>query len=205
MKRLYSISIVITLVSILSISCQTEKDYSSLSIAEGKKGIEAAEVYSTFLSQEEDERVRWNFVYSLYEGEEYETALIEVEKGISLYPDNIRFLYLKSLILRSEEELEEEKSVLEAARDFNPGNIEIRKRLVEVYDALNDYEKAQNEAKDILLYDGKNLFAIEYLASESEFYALLLTSLKPKEEPEENEEDITDTESSIPIEEEDSI
>ena len=71
--------------------------------------MEAAEVYSTFLSQNEDERVRWNYVYSLFEANEYDKALTEVEKGISLYPHNIRFLYLKSLIYRNTQQEEKEK------------------------------------------------------------------------------------------------
>lgn len=202
MKRLYSISIVIALVSILSISCQTEKDYSSLSEADGKKGIEAAEIYSTFLSQDEDERVRWNYVYSLYEAGEYETALVEIDKGISLYPDNIRFIYLKSLVLRSAERIEEEKAILEVARDLNPGSIEIRKRLLDIYDSLGEIEKAKEEAKAILLYDNKNLTAIEYLSKDSEFYSLLFESLKPKEEQKQSEESSDIREEEISGEEE---
>ena len=81
MKRLYLISIVI-LLSLLLFSCQTEKDYSSLSVAENKKGLEAAEVYEEFLSKNEDEKVRWNYVYSLYEAEEYDGALEEIDKNI---------------------------------------------------------------------------------------------------------------------------
>ena len=183
MKRLYSISIVIILVSIIFSSCQTEKDYSTLSSAEGLKGMEAAEVYSTFLSQNEDERVRWNYVYSLFEANEYDKALTEVEKGISLYPHNIRFLYLKSLIYRNTQQEEKEKEVLESVREKNPGNLDARARLVSLYDSLGYKEKATEEAKAILLYDGKNLSAIEYLSYDSEFYALLYSTLKPKEEP----------------------
>ena len=198
MKRLYSISIVIILVSIIFSSCQTEKDYSTLSSAEGLKGMEAAEVYSTFLSQNEDERVRWNYVYSLFEANEYDKALTEEEKGISLYPHNIRFLYLKSLIYRNTQQEEKEKEVLESVREKNPGNLDVRARLVSLYDSLGYKEKATEEAKAILLYDGKNLSAIEYLSYDSEFYALLYSTLKPKEEPsspetEEEESNNTDT------------
>ena len=182
MKRLYLTSIVIILASILLSSCQTEKDYSSLSEAEGKKGMEAAEIYSAFLSISEDERVRWNYVYSLYEGEEYETALEEIDKGIVLYPDNIRFLYLKSLVYRKLGKIDHEISVLLTARDLNPGNIDIRKRLIELYDIIEDTENAKKEAKDILLYDGSNIIAIEYLSRESQFYSILYDSLKEKEE-----------------------
>ena len=192
MKRLYSISIVITLLSILVSSCQTTKDYSSLSEAEGLKGMEAAEVYSTFLSQDEDERVRWNYVYSLYEADDFDKALSEVEKGISLYPHNIRFQYLKSLIYRNTHQEEKEKETLETIRDINPGNLDVRTRLMSLYESLGEKDKAIEEGKAILLYDGKNLDAIEYLSKEREFYALLYSSLKPEEEsssPENKEED----------------
>ena len=192
MKRLYSISIVITLLSILVSSCQTKKDYSSLSEAEGLKGMEAAEVYSTFLSQDEDERVRWNYVYSLYEADDFDKALSEVEKGISLYPHNIRFQYLKSLIYRNTHQEEKEKETLETIRDINPGNLDVRTRLMSLYESLGEKDKAIEEGKAILLYDGKNLDAIEYLSKEREFYALLYSSLKPEEEsssPENKEED----------------
>lgn len=182
MKRLYSISIVITLLSILLSSCQTKKDYSSLSEAEGLKGMEAAEVYSTFLSQDEDERVRWNYVYSLYEADVFDKALSEVEKGISLYPHNIRFQYLKSLIYRNTHQEEKEKETLEIIRDINPGNLDVRTRLMSLYESLGEKDKAIEEGKAILLYDGKNLDAIEYLSKEREFYALLYSSLKPEEE-----------------------
>ena len=57
--------------------------------------------------------------------------------------------------------------------------------------------RMRDEAKAILLYDGKNLSAIEYLSRESEFYALLYSSLKPKEEepssPETEEEESNNT------------
>lgn len=163
-------------------SCQTEKDYSSLSVAENKKGLEAAKVYEEFLSKNEDEKVRWNYVYSLYEAEEYDGALEEIDKGIALYPDNIRFLYIKSLVYRNTLSLDKEKETLISIESLNPGNIEVRKRLVEIYDALGEKEEAIREAKSILLYDSKNLVALEYLSRDSQFYSLLYSSLKSEEE-----------------------
>ena len=197
MKRLYLISIVI-LLSLLLFSCQTEKDYSSLSVAENKKGLEAAEVYEEFLSKNEDEKVRWNYVYSLYEAEEYDGALEEIDKGIALYPDNIRFLYIKSLVYRNTLSLDKEKETLICIENLNPGNIEVRKRLVEVYDALGEKEEAIREAKSILLYDSKNLVALEYLSRDSQFYSLLYSSLKSEEE----ENAASEEEAAIPNEEE---
>ena len=197
MKRLYLISIVI-LLSLLLFSCQTEKDYSSLSVAENKKGLEAAEVYEEFLSKNEDEKVRWNYVYSLYEAEEYDGALEEIDKGIALYPDNIRFLYIKSLVYRNTLSLDKEKETLICIESLNPGNIEVRKRLVEVYDALGEKEEAIREAKSILFYDSKNLVALEYLSRDSQFYSLLYSSLKSEEE----ENAASEEEAAIPNEEE---
>ena len=197
MKRLYLISIVI-LLSLLLFSCQTEKDYSSLSVAENKKGLEAAEVYEEFLSKNEDEKVRWNYVYSLYEAEEYDGALEEIDKGIALYPDNIRFLYIKSLVYRNTLSLDKEKETLICIENLNPGNIEVRKRLVEVYDALGEKEEAIREAKSILFYDSKNLVALEYLSRDSQFYSLLYSSLKSEEE----ENAASEEEAAIPNEEE---
>ena len=197
MKRLYLISIVI-LLSLLLFSCQTEKDYSSLSVAENKKGLEAAEVYEEFLSKNEDEKVRWNYVYSLYEAEEYDGALKEIDKGIALYPDNIRFLYIKSLVYRNTLSLDKEKETLICIENLNPGNIEVRKRLVEVYDALGEKEEAIREAKSILFYDSKNLVALEYLSRDSQFYSLLYSSLKSEEE----ENAASEEEAAIPNEEE---
>ena len=197
MKRLYLISIVI-LLSLLLFSCQTEKDYSSLSVAENKKGLEAAEVYEEFLSKNEDEKVRWNYVYSLYEAEEYDGALEEIDKGIALYPDNIRFLYIKSLVYRNTLSLDKEKETLISIESLNPGNIEVRKRLVEIYDALGEKEEAIREAKSILFYDSKNLVALEYLSRDSQFYSLLYSALKPDEE----ENAASEEEAAIPNEEE---
>ena len=197
MKRLYLISIVI-LLSLLLFSCQTEKDYSSLSVAENKKGLEAAEVYEEFLSKNEDEKVRWNYVYSLYEAEEYDGALEEIDKGIALYPENIRFLYIKSLVYRNTLSLDKEKETLICIESLNPGNIEVRKRLVEIYDALGEKEEAIREAKSILLYDSKDLVALEYLSRDSQFYSLLYSSLKSEEE----ENAASEEEAAIPNEEE---
>ena len=164
---------------------------------ENKKGLEAAEVYEEFLSKNEDEKVRWNYVYSLYEAEEYDGALEEIDKGIALYPDNIRFLYIKSLVYRNTLSLDKEKETLICIENLNPGNIEVRKRLVEVYDALGEKEEAIREAKSILLYDSKDLVALEYLSRDSQFYSLLYSSLKPEEENAASEE-----EAAIPNEEE---
>lgn len=190
MKRLFLTSIFIII--FLFSSCQTEKDYSSLKVAEGKKGLEAAEIYQSFLSSSEDEKVRWNYVYSLYEAQEFDLVLTEIENAVSLYPENIRFLYLKSLVYRETGNRDQELSVLEEIRDINPGNIEVRKRLLNIYSLFDQTDLATEEAKAILRYENKNLDALEYLALDSVFYERLYDSLRPKEITEEGnqEEDL---------------
>ena len=99
---------------------------------------------------------------------------------------------MKSLIYRNTHQEEKEKETLEIIRDINPGNLDVRTRLMSLYESLGEKDKAIEEGKAILLYDGKNLDAIEYLSKEREFYALLYSSLKPEEEsssPENKEED----------------
>lgn len=173
-------------------------------VAEGKKGLEAAEIYQSFLSSSEDEKVRWNYVYSLYEAQEFDLVLTEVENAVSLYPENIRFLYLKSLVYRETGNRDQELSVLEEIRDINPGNIEVRKRLLNIYSLFDQTDLATEEAKAILLYENKNLDALEYLALDSVFYERLYDSLRPKEITEEgNQEEDLVSEGEVPPEESD--
>ena len=113
-------------------------------------GLEAANAYQEFLSGGEDENVRWNLVYSLFEGEDYDGAKKENDIALSLYPDNIRFRYMEALILEKKEQYREELSVLEAIRIDNPGNTDLRERLLSLYSTLGELEKAKEEAWKIL-------------------------------------------------------
>ena len=62
---------------------------------------------------------------------------------------------------------------------------------------MGEKEEAIREAKSILLYDSKDLVALEYLSRDSQFYSLLYSSLKSEEENAASEE-----EAAIPNEEE---
>ena len=53
-------------------------------MAENMAGLEAANAYQEFLSGGEDEKVRWNLVYSLFEGEDYDGAKKENEIALFL-------------------------------------------------------------------------------------------------------------------------
>ena len=99
MKRQSLTRILILFSLFLLFSCQSQRDTSSLEVAEKLTGLEAANAYQEFLSEGEDEKVRWNLVYSLFEGEDYDGAKRENDIALSLYPDNIRFRYMEALIL----------------------------------------------------------------------------------------------------------
>ena len=186
----------ILLLLLLFPSCQTRGDSSLLSQAENLRGSEAAVLYKEYLDTEESEKVRWNYIYSLYQGEELDSALEEVEKAISLYPSNIRFLYLKALVLEKSGDKENEALVLEKAREMNPGEVAILERLLSIYKE-SDSVKAKEVALSILRFESKNYAAVEYLSSGSEYYSVLFSTIKKTEEKEEaptEGQETTDTE-----------
>ena len=162
-------------------SCQTRGDSSILQTASVLSGEEAAALYKEYLETEENEKVRWNYLYSLFEAEDFESCLEETEIAIGLYPSNIRFLYLKALVLEEKGEKEREIEVLEKVREMNPGEVFVLERLLSLYSDV-DSEKAKETAKSLIAYDNKNYLAVEYLSKDSEFYSILLKTLKPKEE-----------------------
>ena len=173
MKRQSLTRILILFSILLLFSCQSQRDTSSLEVAEKLTGLEAANAYQEFLSGGEDENVRWNLVYSLFEGEDYDGAKRENDIALSLYPDNIRFRYMEALILEKKELYREELSVLEAIRIDNPGNTELRERLLSLYSTLGELEKAKEEAWTIIEQDPKNKAALLFLSQDSPFFSAL--------------------------------
>ena len=167
MRRLSLTEVALILLLLLLFpSCQTRGDSSLLSQAENLRGSEAAVLYKEYLDTEESEKVRWNYIYSLYQGEELDSALEEVEKAISLYPSNIRFLYLKALVLEKSGDKENEALVLEKARKMNPGEVAILERLLSIYKE-SDSVKAKEVALSILRFESKNYAAgLDDLAEE---------------------------------------
>ena len=197
MRRLSLTEVALILLLLLLFpSCQTRGDSSLLSQAENLRGSEAAVLYKEYLDTEESEKVRWNYIYSLYQGEDLDSALEEVEKAISLYPSNIRFLYLKALVLEKSGDKENEALVLEKARKMNPGEVAILERLLSIYKE-SDSVKAKEVALSILRFESKNYAAVEYLSSGSEYYSVLFSTIKKTEEKEEaptEGQETTDTE-----------
>ena len=197
MRRLSLTEVALILLLLLLFpSCQTRGDSSLLSQAENLRGSEAAVLYKEYLDTEESEKVRWNYIYSLYQGEELDSALEEVEKAISLYPSNIRFLYLKALVLEKSGDKENEALVLEKSREMNPGEVAILERLLSIYKE-SDSVKAKEVALSILRFESKNYAAVEYLSSGSEYYSVLFSTIKKTEEKEEaptEGQETTDTE-----------
>lgn len=179
MKRLFLTELLI--ITLLS-SCASSGDLSHLAEASFLSPQEASIVYESYLERNEDEKVRWNYTLSLYEAKDYERALTETEKALSLYEDNIRFPYLKALILRDTGDYEGELDTLEDVKGRNPGNLDVRERLLSLYVSLDMATEAEEEAWDILSFDSRNKAAITHLSNDSDFFASLLKEYYPEKE-----------------------
>ena len=80
---------------------------------------------------------------------------------------------MEALILEKKEQYREELSVLEAIRIDNPGNTDLRERLLSLYSTLGELEKAKEEAWKILEQDPKNKAALLFLSQDSPFFSVL--------------------------------
>ena len=94
---------------------------------------------------------------------------------------------MEALILEKKELYREELSVLEAIRLDNPGNTDLRERLLSLYSTLGELEKAKEEAWTILEQDPKNKAALLFLSQDSPFFSALYEEQYGKSE--EAEED----------------
>lgn len=154
-------------------SCATKSQ--SLSYSEGYQlsGMEAAVFYGEKLSENETVELRYNYCYSLFEGEDYQNCLTEAKAAKSIYQNHIRFYYLEVL---ASEKLGIKDNYLEALQttlELNPMDSEILHRLLTYYLEAGDKEKAEATAQTLLSINKKDEAAISYFALQSEFYQYL--------------------------------
>lgn len=159
-------------------SCATKTQ--SLSYSEGYQltGIEAAVFYEEKLAENEAIELRYNYCYSLFEGEDYQHCLEEAKVAESLYPNYIRFLYLQVL---SAEMIKDSETYLKAllnVQQQNPVDKEILHRLLTYYQEHQESEEAETIAKTLLHLDKKDEAAISYFAQHSDFYRYLESAEK---------------------------
>ncbi len=133
-------------------------------------GLEAAAVYERGLEHSDSEKLYYNLAYSYLEAGEYEKAIETADKALELYPDMLRFRYLKAYAYREARMLASYERELLSILDADPGNNDIRGILALYYRDMGMDEKAKDMAMEILRRTPSDPEALSVMADYSEFY-----------------------------------
>ena len=133
-------------------------------------GLEAAAVYERGLEHSDSEKLYYNLAYSYLEAGEYEKAIETADKALELYPDMLRFRYLKAYAYREARMLASYERELLSILDADPGNNDIRGILAIYYRDMGMDAKAKEMAMEILRRTPSDPEALSVMADYSEFY-----------------------------------
>ena len=133
-------------------------------------GLEAAAVYERGLEHSDSEKLYYNLAYSYLEAGEYDRAIETADKALELYPDMLRFRYLKAYAYREARMLASYERELLSILDADPGNNDIRGILAIYYRDMGMDEKAKDMAMEILRRTPSDPEALSVMADYSEFY-----------------------------------
>ncbi len=163
-------SLLIMLLS--SCSTMSEEEIASPFIEEGTRfsGEEAAAVYERGLEETDSVSLYYNLAYSYLESGDYDKAIATADKAIEIYPDYLRFRYLKAYAERSCLRFYSYEKTLKEILEYDPGNSTIRELLLEHYMTIGRKADAADVAREIIIRDPENQEAIKALASESSFF-----------------------------------
>lgn len=172
LKRLFLISISVVL---LFSSCQTKSSV-SLSYEEGYtlRGREASAYYYTLLCNNENVELRYNYIYSLFENNDYYLVIDECEIAEELYPKHSRFLKIKANAYKELEDNENYSLTLSSILALEPYNEEILNLYIDSLLLLGEKEEAITTSYEALSLFPENKKAISVLSEISEFYESLL-------------------------------
>ena len=181
MHRLFTAAALI----LLLISCQsTDPGNSYLEMAEGLYGEEAEALYSQALGETDNAAIYYNLAYSHLQQGEFREAAAVADEALAIYPDMIRFMYLKAYAYREAGMMRSYEEQLKAILGKDPANTMIRTLLADRYKVTLRTELAEQEARTILLYDHTNKDAISILAQNSSFYKAISSRETQQELPE---------------------
>ena len=133
-------------------------------------GLEAAAVYERGLEHSDSEKLYYNLAYSYLEAGEYEKAIETADEALEIYPDMLRFRYLKAYAYREARMLASYERELLSILDADPGNNDIRGILALYYRNMGMDEKAKDMAMEILRRTPSDPEALSVMADYSEFY-----------------------------------
>ena len=160
------------MIVLLLSSCVTNEEIATeyISTATGLTGLEAAEVYAEGIERTDSFQLYYNLAYSYLEAGEYEKAIETADKALELYPDMLRFRYLKAYAYREARMLASYERELLSILDADPGNNDIRGILALYYRDMGMDEKAKDMAMEILRRTPSDPEALSVMADYSEFY-----------------------------------
>ena len=133
-------------------------------------GLEAAAVYERGLEHSDSEKLYYNLAYSYLEAGEYEKAIETADEALEIYPDMLRFRYLKAYAYREARMLASYERELLSILDADPGNNDIRGILALYYRDMGMDAKAKDMAMEILRRTPSDPEALSVMADYSEFY-----------------------------------
>ena len=133
-------------------------------------GLEAAAVYERGLEHSDSEKLYYNLAYSYLEAGEYEKAIETADEALEIYPDMLRFRYLKAYAYREARMLASYERELLSILDADPGNNDIWGILALYYRDMGMDEKAKDMAMEILRRTPSDPEALSVMADYSEFY-----------------------------------
>lgn len=163
-------------------ACQsTEISGTVLEEADGLHGQEAEDIYSKALAETDAEEIYYNLAYSHLQQQEWTEAAAVADEALAIYPDMIRFMYLKAYAFREAGMMRSYEETLRGILDKDPGNTAIRAMLARRYQATGRDSWAEDEARTILRYDHENAEAIAVLARYSDFFRAIDASSSAEE------------------------
>ena len=133
-------------------------------------GLEAAAVYERGLEHSDSEKLYYNLAYSYLEAGEYEKAIETTDEALEIYPDMLRFRYLKAYAYREARMMASYERELLSILDADPGNNDIRGILALYYRDMGMDAKAKDMAMEILRRTPSDPEALSVMADYSEFY-----------------------------------
>ena len=146
-------------------------------------GAEAAEVYLEGIAEEPSHELWYNLAYSYLEAEEYDKAIEAADEAKALYPDMIRFDYLKLYAYRESSRMYSYEKTLEELHERYPANDNVSEMLLRAYAGARR-EEGIEVARELLERNPTNATAIRLLGEFYPFYAAISTY-----EPEVSEEE----------------
>ena len=184
MKRMLFAAIAIFLLILSSCHTLTEEERAERFILAGnrKSGEEAAGIYLEGLQEAETPSLYYNLAYSYLEAEDYEKAVETAEKAESLYPEYIRFSYLKAYAYRMDGRIWSYEKTLKGIIEKDPGNVTIRDMLIQHYLDTGRDNDARTLAEETILYDTDDSTALRALAKDSAFFSTIAPEESSEEE-----------------------